>query len=77
MLPNHHVKYSPIGEIKERPSDLCPVGRPLSQSRRLSSKGFTTSLEVDMELSLSFYGPPMRLSRDSERFKGEVDRWVL
>jgi hypothetical protein len=77
MLPSNHVKYTPIGEIKERPSDLRPVGRPLSQSRRLSSKGFTTHLEVDMELPLSFYGPPMRLSRDSERLKGEVDRWVF
>jgi len=74
MLPNNHDNHTPIGEIKERPSDLRPVERPLFQSRRLSSKGFTITLEVNMELPLSFYGPPMRLSRDSERFKGEVDR---
>lgn len=74
MLPNNNGKHTPTGEIKERPSDLRPVGKPLSQSRRLSSKGFTTNLEVNIELPLSFYGPPMRLSRDSERSKGGVDR---
>jgi hypothetical protein len=77
MLPNNNDKHTPIRDIKERPSDLRSVERPLSQSRRLSSKGFTTNLEVNMEWPLSFYRPPMRLSRDSERLKGEVDRWVL
>lgn len=74
MLPNNQDNHTPIGEIKERPSDLRPVERLLSQSRRLSLKGFTINLELNMALPLSFYGPPMRLSRDSERFKGEVDR---
>ncbi len=75
MLPSNNDKHTPIGEIKERPNDLSPVS-PLFQSRRFSSKGFAAiaNLEVNREQHRSFYGPPMRWSRDSERFERDSRR---